>query len=167
MTTYNYPTRKILEDYALAGVGMVLTATPLFLPNLSIILEFLFGAAFLLFGYYGIVTIKRHTTQVHVTEQSVSLHGPISASINWQEVKALKLDYFSTIRGAENGWMQLSLSGNSRGIKLDSRLNGFLKIAQLAVSSARANHLTLDPITIDNLVALGIPSNVINEGVPA
>ena len=53
--------------------------------------------------------------------------------------------------------MQLSLAGGHQTIKIDSRLNGFQTIARLAVNSAEAN-LTLDPATIDYLVALGIPS---------
>jgi hypothetical protein len=167
VTTYNYPTRKILGDYARVGAGMTLTAIPLFLPNLNTVLEFLFGAAFLLFGYYGILTVKRHSTRVHVTKQCVSLSGVISTSISWREIKALKLDYFSMLDGAGNGWMQLCFSGCSREIKLDSRIDGFLKIAQLAASSARKNNLALDPITTDNLMALGIPSNLVGKGIPA
>jgi hypothetical protein len=165
VTTYNYSARRIFADYFRTGLGMTLTAVPLSLPDLHAFFQALFGAAFIFFSIYGIATVKRHVTQIHVTEQGVSLKGPEfrgfgSATVNWLEISDLKLAYFSTSRDGSNGWMQLSLTGARKNIKIESRLDGFQKIARLAVNSAQANHLTLDPATIDNLIALGIPSNV-------
>jgi hypothetical protein len=158
VTTYNYSARRIFTDYVRTALGMILTAVPLSLPDLYAFFQVLFGTAFILFSFYGIATIKRHVTQIQVTDRGVSLQGLGSATVNWREISGLKLAYFSTSRDGSNGWMQLSLAGGHQTIKIDSRLNGFQTIARLAVNSAEANNLTLDPATIDNLVALGIPS---------
>lgn len=166
VSTYSYTTSQMLKDYSRVGTGMALTAIPLFLPNLSTVLEILFSAVFLLFGYYGIATIRRHTSRIHVTEQYLSLQGLGVTSINWRDIKSLKLAYYSTMQGGGKGWMQLSVLGGFQRITIDSRLDGFPKIVQLAANGARVNGLALDLITIDNLVALGIPTSVIGEGVP-
>jgi hypothetical protein len=162
VTTYNYSARRIFADYVRTGLGMILTAVPLSLPDLHAFFQILFGTAFILFSIYGIATVKRHVTKIHVTDQAVSLQGLGSATVNWFEISGLKLSYFSTSRDGSDGWMQLSLTGDRQNIKIDSRLNGFQTIARLALNSAEANHLTLDPATIDNLVALGVPSKVMS-----
>lgn len=143
---------------------MILSAVPLLLPNLNSVLQVVFGTTFLLFSFYGFTTVRRHFTKIQITDQGLSLRSLGETSVKWPEISGLNVAYFSTNRDGSNGWMQLSLSGNRHRIKIDSRLEGFQKIARLAVNSTRANHLTLDPITIDNLIALGIPSNDVGEG---
>ena len=160
VTTYNYSARRIFSDYVRTVLGMVLTVVPLSLPELHTFFYALFGTAFILFSIYGIATVKRHVTQIHVTDQGVSLQGLGSATINWPDISGLRLAYFSTRRDGSDGWLQLVVTGARQTIKIDSRLNGFQTIARLVVNRAEANHLTLDPATIDNLVALGIPSKV-------
>jgi hypothetical protein len=52
--------------------------------------------------------------------------------------------------------MQLTLQSGRRRLRMDSRLDGFLEVAQRAADSAHANQLRLSPTTITNFGALKI-----------
>ena len=112
------------------------------------------GAA--LFAVYTVRTLLRQLTVFHSGEQGIAAHGPLASAIAWRDLADLRLRYFSTRRDRKDGWMQLTLRGGGRTMRLESPLIGFADIADRAADAARANGLNLNDATTNNLVALGI-----------
>ncbi len=151
-----YPLRIVALDYFSALLGLAFTVTPLTLvtPVVSVTSVLAFFA--MLFFLFGLRTIIRHNTFIAVSDRGVTSGGLRGADIAWCELRELKLNYFSTRRARQGGWMQLRLRGEKRTICLDSTLLGFEKLVARAAREARRNELDMVPDTIRNLVALGL-----------
>ena len=47
----------------------------------------------------------------------------------WRDVRQVRLDYYSTRRDGQGGWMQMKISGPGGHIRIDSALDGFARLA--------------------------------------
>jgi hypothetical protein len=74
----------------------------------------------------------------------------------WDELSRVALRYFSLRRDRDAGWLELRISSGNRSLCLDSRIEGFERIAAQAARAAAENGLPLDGATLSNLDALGI-----------
>jgi hypothetical protein len=93
-------------------------------------------------------------TRIVLDEAGIRAEGPLGAAIRWDELRALRLDYYSTRADRERGWMQLKLADAQHTIRIDSDLEGFAQVAERAALEAARLDLALDPGTLNNLVAL-------------
>lgn len=167
MKLYRYSARELAGDYARAAVGLVVTAGPLsFLPTTPIIAWILAGFA-ALFVVFAARTAIRHMTVVRMDDAGIAALGPIGASVRWDDLRGVALSYYSTRRDRTRGWMQLSVRGNGRALRLDSTIAGFREIAAAAVRHAELRRLELSPATIGNLNALGIAVSAAPEHAEA
>ncbi len=156
MKTYRYPPRELAGDYARGGVGLAVTAGPLlFLPTNPIIMWILAGFA-ALFMVFAARTAIRHMTVIRIDDAGIAAVGPIGASVRWDDLRRVALSYYSTRRDRTRGWMQLSVRGKGRAVRLDSSIEGFRDIAAQAVHHAELKRIELSPATVVNLNALGI-----------
>ena len=156
MKTYRYPPRELAGDYARAGVGLAVTAGPLsFLPTTPIIMWILAGFA-ALFVVFAARTAIRHMTVVRIDDAGVAAVGPMGVSVRWDDLKGVALSYYSTRRDRTRGWMQLSVRGNGRALRLDSTIEGFRDIAAQVVRHAELKRIEFSPATTGNLTALGV-----------
>ncbi len=153
---HRYPQKQIAQDYARGGVGLALTALPIVFLALHPMFFWPLLAGAVLFAIYTGRTLLRQLTVFHSGEQGIAAHGPLASAIAWRDLADLRLRYFSTRRDRKDGWMQLTLRGGGRTIRLESPLIGFSDIADRAADAARANGLSLNDATTNNLVALGI-----------
>lgn len=143
-----------------AGVGLVITAGPaLAIPPTSLA-QLVFGPLALLFLAFGVRTWQRSVAVIAVTARDISLSAPWQARLAWHNLKAVRLNYYSTRFDRSGGWMQLMLKGqggpDGATIRLDSTLEGFDEIARQAASVARASRIPLSESTRNNFSALGI-----------
>jgi len=153
---HRYPPRELAGDYARAAVGVAATAGPLvLLPTSPVIMWILagFGALFVVFAAR---TALRHMTVVRIDDAGIASVGPWPVSLRWDELKGMALSYYSTRRDRTRGWMQLSVRGTGRALRLDSTIEGFTEIVARAARSAEANRVALSPATAGNLAALGL-----------
>lgn len=156
MKTYRYSSRELAGDYARAGVGLAVTAGPmLFLPTSPVIMWILAGFA-ALFMVFAARTALRHMTVVRMDDAGIAAIGPIGASVRWDDLKGVALSYYSTRRDRTRGWMQLSVRGTGRALRLDSTIEGFRDIAAQAAHHAERKRIELSPATTGNLAAMGI-----------
>ena len=155
MKVYRYPARSLAADYARAAIGaaIFLAALEWLEPAAPIAVVLAAGAA--LFLVYFARTVCRQLTPIELDETGIRTRGPIGAAIRWGELRSLRLDYYSTRRDQEEGWMQLKLRGADRTIRVDSGLAGFAELTRSAVASAREQGLVLDDTTRENLALLG------------
>lgn len=156
-----YPSTVLLGDYARAAAGLALTVLPLALVNVSPWIGAPLAACALLFAAFAARTAQRQFTRVTMDEQGVRAEGPLGAAIRWDDLTGLRLRYYAARRGRdgfrpEGGWMQATLTGRGGKIRLDSTLDGFDAVIERAVEAVRRNGIALGPVTVDNLLALGI-----------
>jgi len=148
-----------MPDYAGSGIGVALTLGPLALSHPAAPVAWVLAAAAALFLVYFGRTVCRHLTHIELDEFGIRVRGPavglLSAAIRWEDLRSLRLDYFSTRRDREGGWMQLRLRDAQHTIRIDSELEGFVGLVRVASDEALRRGLSLDESTHDNLRALG------------
>jgi len=156
MSEHRYPADALVGDYVRAGVGMALTGLPLALTPLNVYVAALLGGLTALFGIFGVLTALRQFRRVELREDGIALVGPFPARLAWAALESVSLRYFATRRDGAKGWMELRLAGDGGRVMLDSRIEGFDRIARHAAEAAERRHLSLNPITTTNFAALGI-----------
>ncbi len=154
VTRHRYPIRAMAADYVRAVAGMALAFGPLTFSNIASVMVYILATLGTLFLAFGMRTVLRHMTRVDVSADQIRFEGPIGAELRWRDLDAMTLNYYSTHRDRKGGWMQLTLKGGGRKVKLVSTIERFPEIASRAVIAARANGLELDEVTLSNLAAL-------------
>lgn len=156
MKAYRYPPKALLGDYARSGAGLAATLGPLlFVPASPVMMGILGGLAALFFAF-GARTALRQMTVVQVDEAGITAVGPVGARIAWTELEGLALAYYSTRRDRTRGWMQLTMRGPGRRLRVDSSIDGFRDIVLAGTRMAERRGLELSPATTGNLAAMGI-----------
>jgi hypothetical protein len=153
---HQYPFSELAADYLRVCVGLAVTAGPVcFLPLAPALFVLLSGFA-CLFLCFGIQTFRRQRIRLYRSADCVEQLGT-PLRVLWQDLCAMKLDYYSTRRDGRQGWMQLTISDGKHRIRVDSRLHGFRDLARHASAAACANRVPVAPACAANLAAMGVP----------
>ena len=132
MPAYRYPLRAIAADYARGLGGITATGGSLWLLAPSGAIAWVLAACMVLFLVYFARAVVRHLTRIELTEAGITARGPFGGAVPWDELRSMKLNYYTTKSDRAGGWMQLDLSTGDRSVSVDSRLNGFAEIARIA-----------------------------------
>lgn len=151
-----YPRTALLGDYARAGAGLAITALPLALLEVNRWIAVPLAAAALLFAVFALRTAQRQASRLELDDAGVTMRGPMGASLAWTDLRGLDLRYYSTKRDRSDGWMQLTLKGGGRRLRADSTLDGFDRLVETAAAAAVRKGVPLTPVTVDNLLAMGV-----------
>jgi hypothetical protein len=151
-----YSWRALLPGYAGSAIGLAFSLAPLALVHPAAPVAWVLAAAAALFLVYFGRTVCRHLTQIELDEAGIRARGPLGAAIRWEKLRSLRLDYYSTRRDREGGWMQLRLHDARRTIRVDSELDGFVDLVRIVVLEARRRGVDLDEPTRANLDVLGL-----------
>ena len=158
--TLQYSWKSLIPDFAGSGIGIALSFAPLAFMRPAAPVGWVLAAAALLFLVYFGRTVCRLLTHIELDEDGIRARGPaflrLCAAIRWEDLRSLRLDYFSTRRDGEGGWMQLRLRDAQHTIRIDSELEGFVGLARAAAHEARRRGADLDHATCANLAVLGI-----------
>jgi hypothetical protein len=155
----------LLPDFAGSGIGLALSIVPLAFMRPAAPVAWLLGAVALLFLVYFGRTVCRQLTRIELDEIGIRVRGPaaglLGAEIRWEDLRSLRLDYFSTRRDPDGrtmdgGWMQLRLRDARHTIRIDSELEGFACLVRAAAFEAGRRGSDFDYATRANLGALGI-----------
>jgi hypothetical protein len=166
MTRHAYPTAAMLSDYARAAAGLVPLAAIFATVPLGVVGATVLGGVAGFFALFGIRTALRHGTLIGLSDTHLQARGLVRASISWSELDRLKLAYYSTRRDGRGGWMQLELRSGKSALRVDSRIEGFSRIVEVAARAAERRGLSLDPATAANLQALGVKLPAVEIGMP-
>jgi hypothetical protein len=153
--SYRYPAGTIFRDYVRAATGVSLFFVPVMafdLPRVTIYLCIAIGT---LFVFYLRQTVIRHRTRIDMDDRMIRNRAS-ELCFAWDELSRVALRYFSLRRDRDAGWLELRISSGNRSLCLDSRIEGFERIAAQAARAAAENGLPLDGATLSNLDALGI-----------
>ena len=156
MRRYCYPAGANTADYARGLGGIALTAGPLWILAPGGPLAWILAACMLLFLVYFVRAVVRHLTRIELSETGIAARGPFGGAIPWDELRSVKLNYYTTRSDRSGGWMQLDLGTRQRSICVDSRLEGFAELASTAAQEALRRGHRLDEATLLNLKALGV-----------
>ena len=161
-TVFTYPFKSLLGSYLRALFGILLTLVPLLLLNPISVIVYLLGFLCCVFVGYGLRAIIRHFTRFEVSGVGIFVSGPLNRSIKWEELDGFSLNYYSTRRDREAGWMHLKLKGGGARLGIDSTISGFEELVRLSLRAAVQNGVIPDAVTAKNLQALGIarPENI-------
>jgi hypothetical protein len=151
---YRYPPRALASSYAGSAVGLAFTLGPVAVAQLAAPVAWLLTVAGALFLVYFARTVCRQLTHIELDQAGVRAKGPLGAEIRWEDLRLLRLEYYSTRADREGGWMQLKLRDALRTIRIDSDLDGFALVAARAAREAARLGLSIDASTAANLEAL-------------
>jgi hypothetical protein len=151
-----YSTGVVVSDSLRTAAGLGLAGLPLVFLDTAPWLTVLLAAITLVFAVDGVHTAVRHLTRIEVDEGGVRATGIGVRDLRWRGISGLRLSYYSTRRDRSHGWLQLTLEGEGRRLRVDSRISGFDGLVACASAAARSNDLRLDPATLSNLEAMGI-----------
>ena len=158
-TTYRYPPSAILGDYLRAAIGLAVGLGVLATVPASTVILLVFGGLTVIFLLFALRTLQRHLTQITLDQEGIFRSDLVSQTLHWRDLRDLRLRYFGTRRqhgSGGGGFMQLSLRGRGRRMKIESDIEGFEDITRLAAAAAKTNGVSLDPASAGNLLALGI-----------
>ncbi len=153
---FTYPFKSLLGSYLRSFFGIVLTLVPLLLLNPISVIVYVLVFLLCAFVVYGLRTVLRQFTRFEVGGTGLTMHGPVNRRIEWQELEGFSLNYYSTRRDREAGWMNLKLKGGGVRLSIDSTIDGFEELVRHAFRAAVRNGIMLDASTGMNLRALGI-----------
>ena len=156
MTSYRYPPRAVRGDFVRSVTGLALTLGPMLLARPAPLMMALLGACAVVFAGHGVRTWIKSATRIEVDDEGISSRGPRNATLRWNGLERMSLDYYSTRRDRAGGWMQMKLSGEGARIRVDSALEGFESVVARAAGAAAARGIALAPATAANLATLGI-----------
>ena len=155
---FRYPPRSLGLDYAGSTAGLACSLGLVGFARLAAPVAWVLTAVAALFLVYFGRTVCRQLTHIELDEAGICAAGPASgllgAAIRWDDLRLLRLDYYSTRADREGGWMQLKLGDAQRTIRIDSELDGFVRIGDRAARAAAERGLALDAATLANLQAL-------------
>ena len=156
MTTHRYPPSALRGDYARAGLGLALTLGPAAMVQPGSGALWVLGPLALLFAVFALRTLGRQLAVVELGPDGVSVSGLGRSSLRWDEIRSLRLDYYSTRGDRTGGWMQLTAKGPTGKIRVDSALEDFVSVVRAASDAARKAGLEVSEATQANLGHLGI-----------
>lgn len=154
--TFHYPFNSVAGDYVRAGISLIIVVAVALLFSVAFIPGMILLLLAVFFAGFGLQTLLRHRTTFKVSDEEI-VARPWGTRLRWRELTDVRLKYYSLERNSKHGWMELTLQSGRRRLRMDSRLDGFLEVAQRAADSARANGLQLSPTTVTNFGALHIP----------
>jgi len=153
--SFRYRARALAYDYAGSAAGLIISSGLLGIAQPAAPVAWVLAAMDALFLVYFVRTACRQWTCIELDQAGIRASGPLGATIRWEDLRSLRLDYYSTRRDREGGWMQLRLEGAHGRIRIDSEVDGFAEIALGAAREAARRGLALDAASAANLEVLG------------
>lgn len=151
---FRYSLRSLALAYVGSAAGILCTLGLVGFAQLAAPVAWLLTGVGGLFLVYFARTVCRQLTHIEVDGTGVRAAGPLGAAIRWENLRSLRLDYYSTRADREGGWMQLKLGDAQRSIRIDSELEDFARLVEIAAGEAARRHVALDASTAANLEAL-------------
>tara|TARA_B100001741_G_C16531601_1_gene589794 strand:- start:3 stop:527 length:525 start_codon:yes stop_codon:yes gene_type:complete len=125
--------------------------------NISKILLYFTSFFILLLLIYFFHLLLKILSKVTINEEEIIKSSPIIKTIlNWQDISEIKLNYYSTRRDKEKGWMVLFLLGKHKKIVIHSSISGFDVILEQIGTKTYSNNYLFNYYTENNFKAMGI-----------
>ena len=158
--TLTYPASYFWKGYARAGAGVLFSgAIWLLLPS-SVYVSIGCSIFLLVFVVFALQVVLRHTSVVELGRDTIVVRGPRTITVSWSELRSIDLSYFSTRRDGESGWMQLKLESVAGTVRIDSDLEMFADVVNIALRHSAILGLDVSSRTRQNAELLLGPGGV-------
>ncbi len=156
---FRYPFGAVATELAQGAAGSVVTVGVLQFAQPAGPLIWVLAAVAGLFLVYFARAVVRYLTRFELDERGIRALGPLARDIAWPDLRALRLDHYTTRSDRSGGWMQLVVRGARGSIRIDSSLTGFDALAVALAEEARRRDCAFDASTRANYRALGFTPN--------
>jgi len=163
MVELRYPLSSLVFDYFRGIVVVAMSALILWSVGTDTPIFWVFVGLIVLFLLWLGHTALRHISWIRFDEQGLQSRPWPKKDIAWSALEDMALRYYSTKRNRKNGWMTLTLKSQKNRIELESTLPHFTAIVARAAYAANEARLTLDPITLENMSAIGVSDRGVIE----
>ena len=154
--TYRYSRAVIARAYARSAVGLGATLIPLLMLEPALWVGGVLLPVAGLFLVYLAKWIGRHTASMVLDEQGIKVQGLYGVDIEWDDLRAVQLNYYTTRNDRSHGWIELVVRGTLGVVRVESDLQGFEDIVARVVHEAVRRDCALDDRTRLHLGVLGI-----------
>jgi hypothetical protein len=154
MPAFRYRRSSLTAGYVRAAVGLALTAGTLVLVEPADSVALVLAALSALFLVYLALNVVRQSTRIEYDEAGIRAVGPLGAAIRWDDLRSVRLHYYSTRTDRRGGWMQMVVRGARGALRIDSDLEGFAEVARAAARAAEQHGCALGEDTRANLRSL-------------
>ncbi len=148
-----YPNGALAAAYLRTGLGSCLTVGPALFLDLPIVSLAILSLLALMFAISAIQTRRQQRLRLIRDDKGLTIL-PAGDYLAFEALNSVRLDYFSTRRDGENGWMQLRLGSPRVKLTVDSRLRGFEVLVGDFLAHAQRKGLDFSPATMDNFEAI-------------
>ena len=125
--------------------------------NISKNILYIFWFFILLLSIYLINLMLKNFSRIILTEEKIIKSNLIIKTIlNWKDITEIKLNYYSTRKDNEKGWMVLFLLNNQKKISIHSSISGFDVILKKIAIKTYSNNYLFNYYTENNFKAMGI-----------
>ncbi len=149
-----YPEKYFQRSYLRVAVVCAFAIGAWLIMPASTWLMVCLGIVLALVTVYAIQTYLRQRSVIRLDDIGLHVAGPLSYSLRWQDLRRVRLSYYSTRRDGSEGWMQLKVVGKGRSIRIDSDLIGFETIVIEALKQADFLGLDVGSATRHNAAVL-------------
>lgn len=157
-TAHRYPLNWLMADYVRGGAGFALTAAPLVLVEPTPVFAVILAGLAATFALFLARTVARQRTIFLHDGEGVSQASPFTRTryIAWRDLRSFSLNYYSTQRNREKGWLLLTLkAADGTALQMESPLSGFRDLTELALEAVKAGDVPLSQTTVDNMRSAG------------
>jgi hypothetical protein len=156
MVELRYPLGSLAFDYLRGILGVGICGIILSSIGMETPFFWVFAGSGALFLIWLGNTALRHIGHIRFDEDGLQ-SGPWPRKvIAWSNLEDVALRYYSTKRKRKDGWMTLTLKAGTHRIDIESTLPHFTAIVARAAHAAQETKLSLDPVTIENMSAIGV-----------
>lgn len=167
MSEHRYRAQSLRGDYFRAGAGIAVCGGLVLTGGLDDVMFYVLAALTALFALFGWRTWVRNATVVTIDDTGIAASGLGRVGLAWRGLNRVKLSYFSTRRGRQDGWMQLTLAGAGGRIRIDSHIEDFDAIVRRAHDAAVQQGVELNQSTLANFAAMGLGASTDGWGRPS
>ena len=154
--SFRYPASALRAAYALALIGMAIGFGPVLFAQPAPLFRWLLGAMGVVFLVYFARTVVRQQTWIEIDATGICVRGLLGVAIRWDDVRVVRLSYYSTRPDRSGGWMEFIVQGPRRSIRVESTLDGFAALVRESTHETGARGIVPDERSRVNLQALGI-----------
>ena len=154
---FKYKFQSNLWDIAQTILWLSILLYLVFFTDLTktlLYLAFFFTILLLIYSTY--LTLKSLSKITFDEEEIIKSNPVIKTILKWKDISEIKLNYYSTRRDKEKGWMVLFLLNKQKKIVIHSSISGFDVILKQIGAKTYSNNYLFNYYTENNFKAMGI-----------
>jgi len=150
---HRYPARAAYVAGARAFAGIAGSAVLWGIAGGQII-ALISSAAIAIFLTYGVIAVARAKEVLTLLDTGIEVNGWRRRDIQFAQLSAVSLAYYSTRKDGEKGWMELTVKAGGQRLVVESEIDDFGRIAIAIYDAAIERKITLSPPSQRNFAVL-------------